>query len=659
LLKVNWRLNYNHRSIYIKNGRLELINRRPEIDGLRAIAVLSVVFFHAEFPYFSGGFIGVDIFFVISGYLIASIIISDQKTKCFSISNFYERRLRRILPALFVMILLCIPIGWILLLPRDMRDFTESVAAAAIFISNHLFHHESGYFDTASYLKPLLHTWSLSVEVQYYIIFPIVLFPLLAIGTGYVIPAISVIAIGSLITSEWLLNETPESAYFLLPSRLWEPLFGALAALYVTYSKGINSGRLISEVGGGLGLILIMVALVMYEKETTFPGIFALLPTVGAVLIILFCSNSTYVGRLLCVKALVFMGLISYSFYLWHYPIFVFYRHLKEGVPNPTDYLLLIFLALLAAYISWAYVERPFRSSKYISSKLFAVLTLVFVTLFIAVGLLGKKTGGFEERFSPALKGDTGQLTFHREIDERYFDCEPKELRMLAPKWEGYTRCKQTALGVPDVVLLGDSHAEHLFVGVAESLPEKNVAFHLLNLRDEGGTRGSKVTGDDLVISELMAFQRTQLVIMSFHFVGWSELPSDDTQRLVDRARILIQRVRSSGKEVILVGDTPKFPVESEHCVYRNTAGKNHHQCDISIESGLKQRGHYEKVVTALLSGTTEQLPFIDVFNLFCNQTKCSMVRGNWVLYRDNNHLNLEGSRFVGKHVISQLGARY
>jgi peptidoglycan/LPS O-acetylase OafA/YrhL len=229
---------------------VELVDRRPEIDGLRAIAVLSVVFFHAESPYFSGGFIGVDIFFVISGYLIASIIISDKRNKCFSISNFYERRVRRILPALFVMIFVCIPIGWLLLLPRDMRDFTESAAATAIFISNHLFYNESGYFDTASYLKPLLHTWSLSVEVQYYLVFPIILLSLLAMGVRYVIPAISLIVVGSLITSEWLLNETPESAYFLIPGRLWEPLIGSLTALYINSSNVIYPGRLIRELGG-------------------------------------------------------------------------------------------------------------------------------------------------------------------------------------------------------------------------------------------------------------------------------------------------------------------------------------------------------------------------------------------------------------------------
>ena len=203
---------------------------RREIDGLRAIAVLPVILFHAGFETFSGGFVGVDVFFVISGYLITTIIIAELEQGKFSIINFYERRARRILPALFLVMLVCIPLAWFWLLPRDMQDFSQSLVAVTVFASNILFWRESGYFDTAAELKPLLHTWSLAVEEQYYVIFPLFLMSFWRLGKRWIMILLVAVFVVSLALAQWASLAKPSAAFFLLPARGWELLVGAFAA---------------------------------------------------------------------------------------------------------------------------------------------------------------------------------------------------------------------------------------------------------------------------------------------------------------------------------------------------------------------------------------------------------------------------------------------
>ena len=374
---------------------------RREIDGLRALAVVPVILFHAGFQTFSGGFVGVDVFFVISGYLITTIILFELEQGKFSIINFYERRARRILPALFFVMLACLPFAWFWLLPSDMKVFSKSLVAVSLFSSNILFWRESGYFDTAAELKPLLHTWSLAVEEQYYVLFPVFLMLFWRLGKRWILGLLAAAFVSSLVLAQWASLAKPSAAFFLLPTRGWELLIGAFAAFYFSNRNRKDFSRGLSEVGGWLGVVLIFYAVFTYSKDTPFPGFYALVPTVGTVLIILFATQQTTVGKFVGNKAFVSIGLISYSAYLWHQPLFAFARHRSLFEPSHTVFLTLSFLALLFGYCSWRFVEMPFRRKRKFSRTTVFSTSLIFSLSFILFGFIGYIKDGWEYRVPP------------------------------------------------------------------------------------------------------------------------------------------------------------------------------------------------------------------------------------------------------------------
>ena len=372
------------------------MNYRREIDGLRALAVLPVILFHAGFETFSGGFVGVDVFFVISGYLITSIILYDMEAGTFSLIRFYERRARRILPALYFVIFACIPIAWLWLLPPDMKNFSQSLVAVSVFASNIFFWIESGYFSTAAEYKPLLHTWSLSLEEQYYVLFP--LFMLLAwrLGKKWIVGLLIVMAIVSLTAAQWGSLNIPSATFFLLPTRGWELLFGTFIAFYYHQKKiisacDVNSNNTLNQALSLLGISLICVAVFVFDKHTPFPGLYALMPTIGTALIVLFAYPRTFVGRILGNKVFVGIGLISYSAYLWHQPLFAFARHRNIAEPNNLMLVLLVVIAFILAYVSWRFVERPFRNKSFIGSKLVCMFGIIGSIILIIIGFSGQK----------------------------------------------------------------------------------------------------------------------------------------------------------------------------------------------------------------------------------------------------------------------------
>jgi len=297
---------------------------RPEIDGLRALAVIPVVLFHAGIAGFSGGFVGVDIFFVISGYLITSIILNEQQKDSFTLAGFYERRARRILPALMLVVLLSAVAAWYLLLPAELVDFGESLASVGVFASNILFWTQSDYFATTSEFIPLLHTWSLAVEEQFYLIFPVFMIFTLAWTKTKRLSVLTLVAILSLIFCEWAWRNAPEANFFLAPSRVWELMAGVLCAFYLQQAR--DPKLLIRQLASVAGLLMLVYSIAFLDKSIPFPSLFALIPVVGTVLIILFTDKNTLVGKILSLPFIVGVGLISYSAYLWHQPLFVFAR---------------------------------------------------------------------------------------------------------------------------------------------------------------------------------------------------------------------------------------------------------------------------------------------------------------------------------------------
>ncbi len=370
---------------------------RPEIDGLRALAVIPVVLFHAGIAGFSGGFVGVDIFFVISGYLITSIILNEQQKDSFTLAGFYERRARRILPALMLVVLLSAVAAWYLLLPAELVDFGESLASVGVFASNILFWTQSDYFATTSEFIPLLHTWSLAVEEQFYLIFPVFMIFTLAWTKTKRLSVLTLVAILSLIFCEWAWRNAPEANFFLAPSRVWELMAGVLCAFYLQQAR--DPKLLIRQLASLAGLLMLVYSIAFFDKSIPFPSLYALIPVVGTVLIILFTDKNTLVGKILSLPFIVGVGLISYSAYLWHQPLFVFARLNSMDELSVMTLLGLSILAFIMAFISWRWVEKPFRNRNWLSQRQVLWMAALCSLILISLGLIFVLGGGFDERF--------------------------------------------------------------------------------------------------------------------------------------------------------------------------------------------------------------------------------------------------------------------
>jgi len=425
--------------------------------------VVPVVLFHAGLKQFGGGFVGVDVFFVISGYLITTIILSEMESGQFSLVRFYDRRARRILPALFLVMLACIPFAWIWLLPQDLKEFSESLVAVGTFTSNILFWLQTGYWGAANELKPLLHTWSLAVEEQYYVLFPLFLMLMWRFGKRWIFSAFLLTALLSFCMAEWGAFTHPAATFFLLPTRAWELAIGASIAYYLLYrpraASVLSSHQPVNEFLGMLGLLLIAVAVHWFDETTPFPSRYALVPTVGTSLIILFASPQTVVGRLLGTRLLVGIGLVSYSAYLWHQPILAFAR--QRSLSELNEYVLAI-LALLAfpiAYFSWRYAESPFRNKDRINQKAvfsFAVAGSVF---FVAIGLIGYLTNGFDNRLT-STDLSSASLQARIRVNHGLNDRCEEEFTLAA-------ECRTS--DQPEILLWGDSFAMQLASGILAS----------------------------------------------------------------------------------------------------------------------------------------------------------------------------------------------
>jgi peptidoglycan/LPS O-acetylase OafA/YrhL len=438
-----------------------IVPYRPEIDGLRAIAVLAVIFFHAKFKGFSGGFIGVDIFFVISGYLITSIIVSEMRAGRFSLLTFYERRARRILPALFLMMLVCVPFAWFYLDAPDFRLFSKSLIAVPTFSSNILFWKETGYFDTTSELKPLLHTWTLALEEQYYLLFPLLLMASWKLGLKRIAVLLGAVTIAALLMAQQGAVSDSAAVFYLLPTRAWELLLGSFIAFYFTWRPrqlvvtDIRTLRL-NQAMSALGMLLIGYALLAFDENTAYPGFNALFPTLGTVLIIVFGNRRTLVGHVLSRRLFVGVGLISYSAYLWHQPVFAFARNISIAEPSGLTMLLLSLLSFALAYLSWRFVEQPFRTQNTLSRSRILKLSASVSLLFIGIGMAGYLSNGFESRFSPdvAISSSFAEPTLRNQCDTHY-DGKGWDIDFCL-----FGDPLKTSH--PDIAVFGDSHAEAL-----------------------------------------------------------------------------------------------------------------------------------------------------------------------------------------------------
>ena len=459
--------------------KYKFLNYRKEIDGLRAIAVITVILFHAGFLSFSGGFIGVDIFFVISGYLITSLILQEKLNNDFSIINFYERRVRRILPALFLVVIATIPFAFLIMTPAALKEFSNSLISIPLFLSNFQFWSESGYFATAAEEKPLLHTWSLAVEEQYYLFFPLLILFFWKLGLKNLTLLIVLISFFSFSLSQFggnfsprypfiedslKFNAIPGFSFFFSITRAWELLFGSLTAIYLAYRTENNQIK--NQFFSCLGIILIALPVFFFDHSTQFPGFNALIPVIGTVFLIVFSNPGTYVHKFLSQKYLVFIGLISYSLYLWHYPLFSFARLININTPSKIFFLFLILIAFILSFLSWRYFETPFRKKDLFTRKQIFLSSLTIGLFIISLGVIGVSSNGLEGRFT------TKQLQA----------IQPEKFNNSVCQWttpiEEYSNLEFCEFGdlkssKKPIVLYGDSHADSLTISLDKALKVK------------------------------------------------------------------------------------------------------------------------------------------------------------------------------------------
>jgi peptidoglycan/LPS O-acetylase OafA/YrhL len=526
------------------------LSYRTEIDGLRAIAVVSVILYHAQIvifgkDWFEGGFIGVDIFFVISGYLITRIILKElEETNTFSFIKFYERRARRILPMLFLVIAACIPFAWQILLPTDLVDFAKSALSALGFGSNFFFYYSTTEYGTYSaLLKPLLHTWSLGVEEQFYIVVPIIILliwkfartSLLTLLVGMLLLSIQFADYMDLINSE--LN------FFLPFSRFWELLVGSsIAFIELRYGRAKNP--LLTQTLPIFGLFLIAHSIFFFDSITPHPSFQTLIPVVGVALVLAFCSTEDFVGKVLSFKPIVGVGLISYSLYLWHYPIFALSRQTSLTHLN-FDKFEWIVATFILSILSFSFVETPLRSSHRVGKRAFLLLTFSALILASTFSVLIMKGVIFNSE-----KVLVGKL-----LDNGAFLEENKRFEV----GYDYSVLKN---GKPNILVVGDSHAEDLLEALTFSYLTKDFNLNLTSpikrvkdinyqilcfwdyLQKNDTTCGPEDYGPNL--SE--QYSSAQIIILA---PAWK---SYDFKTLLSS----IRKMLDDGKKIVVVGNTPQ-----------------------------------------------------------------------------------------------------
>lgn len=462
---------------------------RADLDGVRAVAVVSVILAHAGVPGVSGGFLGVDVFFVISGYLITTILKNELDQDRFSILRFYERRIRRILPALLLVIACCVPFALWLMLPDFLQKFGQSVVATLFFANNLLLMLTSGYWELESSFKPLLHTWSLGVEEQFYIAFPLFLALLARFGKRSQLAGIVVVGLLSFAFSEYGWRTFPAQSFYLPMSRAWELMVGCAIA-YVPYRE-----TRFANVLSFAALIALLAPMAIFDKTTPSPSYLSAIPVLGTSGIILFSRPGTIACRLLSLRPVVFIGLISYSAYLWHQPIFAFARVASFDAPGPLEMAGLTVLTFVLSVLSWRFVEEPFRNRRAMSIKKALTILLPVAALLTAFGLLVHVTDGFPRWTFPRM-GAGGSI---------YIGYNERIRQFSTPEFP--------ANGKSNVLVLGDSFARDAANVMLESgaLAGKNLMYR----------EGYPVCPDRSgIFSDLNAARAASVVVIALHLQG-------------------------------------------------------------------------------------------------------------------------------------------
>jgi peptidoglycan/LPS O-acetylase OafA/YrhL len=609
---------------------------RAEIDGLRAIAVLPVMLFHAGFTLFSGGFVGVDVFFVISGYLITTIILGELEAGKFSITSFYERRARRILPVLFFVMAICLPAAWYLLLPSQMTSFAKSLVSISGFISNVFFWSERGYFGTATELKPLIHTWSLAIEEQYYLVFPLLMIFFVKKKRALLIPVLVLVGAVSLGLCVWLTRLHVDSAFYLLPTRFWELLVGSLVAVQCAHhTKALSSSVHYKPALEALGFLLICVPIFLFDNKTAFPGYAALAPTLGTALVIRNASGQTLLGRLLSAKLLVGIGLISYSAYLWHQPLFAFARHFHaEEVPR-LAFCALLLLVLTLSYLSWRFVEKPFRNKRVWSRVGVFAFSVSGLVLFSALGFFGWKTDGLMLRYSPE--------------DQRLLRSFVGAGDYTAARFDGLKLANFAAnQGHKKILVIGDSFGKDLVNAIAQSELSKHLSLSTHQINSECGNLfldqdfTKYIATEKLARCKVLGWYENERLLRLIKEADAIWLASAWTDWVAKLLPASVNNIEKRFGKPVLVFGRKNFGVINDKAILAMTVPQR-------LAHAVAMDPRHTKV-QQLMKEALPSKNFVDVSGLLCaSDVRCRVFTSQgWLVSYDGEHLTRDGATHLG-----------
>lgn len=604
-----------------------MIRYRADIDGLRALAVIPVVLFHAGMSTFSGGFIGVDVFFVISGYVIALSLLSDVRNGRFSILTFYERRVRRIFPALFATLLATYLYACLVFLPSHLKDLSESLVAATLFVSNIYFWKDSGYFAADAIYRPLLHTWSLSVEEQFYIFMPIAIYLIARwLKSRWLLVLLPVLLL-SFALSVLATETAPTANFYLLPTRAWELLIGAILAL--SPPPPIRS-RAAREVVAVAGLALILAPVFMFDETTPFPGLSALYPCLGTAIVI-YCGihARTFVGSLLSVKPLVGIGLISYSLYLVHWPLVVFVSYQNLARPTGWQVAGIVAASLFLAVLSWRYIEQPFRQRRpWITRRRLLSGGIAAMAAFAAFGTVGVRAKGFPARFPDFTQKD---IAGHKQWRPgRCFLLGDPDHRRWKPE-----ACTLTTGGPHRMLLWGDSFAAQYVPGIIANADRIDATVlqytgagcpPILSYKSYARPRCTDFNANAL---NIIRQQRIDTVVLA---ARWT----DQQSRGLAELESTLEALSELDVDVYVIGQSPEFSMDVQVIAYWN-GGR-------LADSTDSWDVFFDPAINAQLHEYSAGSRFIDPLAKICDGKSCVYREKGVFLFEDYGHYSVDGS---------------
>ena len=642
---------------------------RPEIDGLRAIAVVSVILYHADLVIFDhqpfkGGFIGVDIFFVISGYLITSIILKELviNTK-FSFLNFYERRARRILPALLFVMILSLPFAWIFLNPTGLIDFSKSILYSLGFTSN-LYFHFTGleYGSPEGIFKPFLHTWSLSVEEQYYVIFPVILVIIFKYFRKYFFNTLFLFFITSLLLADWGSKYYPSSTFYFIHSRVWELICGSFLAYLELKLGNRTKNKFLNQLFPLLGLCLIGYSILFFDEETYHPSFFTLIPIIGVMLILWFSNKKDIVTKILSYKLIVMVGLFSYSLYLWHYPILSFGHTIGVFYDNISK-LLMIILTFILSIFTYFYVEQPARKIKsfklvfYFLSLSFIFIIILNFTVLINDGFLNRiKVKNYQSKHTFMYLTQNEKPCFGRSKDLCKFGTNKKKVILLGDSQFGslaydlHERVKSDYVFLPIV----NPGYFHLRESLLVNKPSNKVNESYKEMRD-GFDKILKQSKDNIIIlggATSLYFFNKRVKGRALHFdkqfVDSKSMKYDEDSIKNDFIN-LIQDLSINNK-IILVYPIPEIGTNLQTRKFENMVRVyNYYYSDFLMQN--------KEVINFFDGINFSNVYKVYPYKIFCNKDTdlCKTHNSKDFFFFDGYHPSLEGAKMINSLIINEI----